>query len=159
MSVWLQRSRYRRERELVEKLVEEGNDPLEVAAAALKIARADEKQRPIAPLREVQESHPQRGERNIRPSKRRNDLVKENVSHEPGMVRLTISKGKSHGVRPNDVVSTIAYHAGVPGHSIGKIHIHDRHTLVDVPEDYLAQVLSKAEKYRIHKQPVTVEVA
>lgn len=159
MSVWLQRSRYRRERELVEKLVEEGNDPLEVAAAALKIARADEKQRPIAPLREVQESHPQRGERNIRPSKRRNDLVKENVSHEPGMVRLTISKGKSHGVRPNDVVSTIAYHSGVPGHSIGKIHIHDRHTLVDVPEDYLAQVLSKAEKYRIHKQPVTVEVA
>jgi ATP-dependent RNA helicase DeaD len=159
MNVWLQRSRFRRERELVAKLVEEGNDPLEVAAAALKIARADEKQRPIAPLSEVQETPSRNSQRGARINKRRSDLVKGNISHEPGMVRLTISKGRSHGVRPNDVVSTIAFHAGVPGHSIGKIHIHDRHTLVDVPEDYLAQVLAKSEKYRIRKQPVTVEVA
>jgi ATP-dependent RNA helicase DeaD len=75
------------------------------------------------------------------------------------MVRLMISKGRSHGIRPNDVVSSIAYHAGIPGHSIGKIHIHDRHTLVDVPEDYLGQVLAKAENFRIHKQPVNVNVA
>ena len=75
------------------------------------------------------------------------------------MVRLSISKGRQHGIRPNEVVSTIAYHAGIPGHSIGKIHIHDRHTLVDVPQDYLAQVLAMAEKYRIHKQPVKIAVA
>ena len=159
MGVWLQRSRYRRERELVAKLVEEGHDPFEIAAAALKIARADEKQRPIAALSEVQEARPHRSERNSRPQKRGNDRGRENLSHETGMVRLTISKGRSHGIRPNDVVSSIAYHAGIPGHSIGKIHIHDRHTLVDVPEDYLVQVLAKADNFRIHKQPVNVSVA
>jgi len=159
MGVWLQRSRYRREREMVAKLVEEGHDPLEIAAAALKIARADEKQRPIAALSEVHEARPQRKERTNRPNKRGNDRRQGNLSHEAGMVRLTISKGRSHGIRPNDVVSSIAYHAGIPGNSIGKIHIHDRHTLVDVPEDYLVQVLAKAENFRIHKQPVNVNVA
>jgi ATP-dependent RNA helicase DeaD len=54
MNIWLQRGRYRRERELIETLVAEGHDPVEIAAAALKIARAEEKQRPIAPLSEVQ---------------------------------------------------------------------------------------------------------
>jgi ATP-dependent RNA helicase DeaD len=159
MKVWLQRSRYRRERELVVKLAEEGHDPYEIAAAALKIARADEKQRPIAALSEVHEARPHRSERNSRPQKRGNDRGNGNLSHETGMVRLTISKGRSHGIRPNDVVSSIAYHAGIPGNSIGKIHIHDRHTLVDVPENYLVQVLAKAENFRIHKQPVNVNVA
>jgi ATP-dependent RNA helicase DeaD len=162
LAVWLQRSRYRRERELVAKLVEEGHDPLEIAAAALKIARADEKQRPIAPVHEVQEtrSHrPEHSERPARASWRRNGSTTGSRSHEAGMVRLSISKGREHGIRPNDVVSTIAYHADIPGNTIGKIHIHDQHTLVDIPEEHLAQVLAQTDKYRIHRQPVKIEVA
>lgn len=58
------------------------------------------------------------------------------------MVSLTLSKGKVHGVRPADVVSTIAYHANVPGGEIGRIHIEDQHTLVDAPERFVAQVLA-----------------
>ena len=75
------------------------------------------------------------------------------------MVRLALSKGRVHGVRPTDVVSTIAFHADIPGHMIGKIHILDQQTLVDVPDKYLAQVLARTGKYRIHKQPVAVEIA
>jgi ATP-dependent RNA helicase DeaD len=75
------------------------------------------------------------------------------------MVRLSLSKGRRHGVRPSEVVSTIATHANIPGSMIGKIHIQDRHTLVDVPEKYVAQVLSKAEMYRLQKQPVNVDLA
>jgi ATP-dependent RNA helicase DeaD len=86
-------------------------------------------------------------------------MRQDRVSHEHGMVRLTLSKGKMHGISPSEIVSTIAYHAEIPGHTIGKIFIQDKHTFVDVPEQYVAQVLSKAEKYRIHKQPVTVERA
>ena len=47
MGVWLRRGRCQRERELIGALVEEGHDLLEIAAVALKLARADEKQRPI----------------------------------------------------------------------------------------------------------------
>jgi ATP-dependent RNA helicase DeaD len=57
------------------------------------------------------------------------------------------------------VVSTIAFHADIPGSVIGKIHILDQQTLVDVPGEYLAQVLARSGKYRIHKQPVAVELA
>src|SRR5512147_1538818 len=48
LKVWLGRGRFKRELEMVQELVAAGHDPLDVAAAALKIARADEKQKPIA---------------------------------------------------------------------------------------------------------------
>ena len=75
------------------------------------------------------------------------------------MVRLTFSRGRAHGIRPNDVVGTIAFHADIPGHVIGKIHIEDKRTLVDVPEKFLAQVLAKTGDYRIRQYPVNVELA
>lgn len=53
VTTWLSRGRCQLEREMVAQLAAEGHDPLEIAAAALKVARSEEKQRPIAPLREV----------------------------------------------------------------------------------------------------------
>jgi len=165
MRIWLQRARYNKERELVGALADEGFEPHEIAAAALRIARGEEKRRPIAPLSEVQEARPARAERSVQRGARRRDADTANLSHEAGfsheagMVRLALSKGRVHGVRPTDVVSTIAFHADIPGSVIGKIHILDQQTLVDVPDKFLAQVLARTGKYRIHKQPVTVELA
>jgi len=166
VKVWLNRARYRRERELVTRLVEAGFDPFEIAAAALKVARADEKQRPIAALSEIverppHETRPRDGRRREADSPRmpRDKRSHGRTSHEQGMVRLTLSCGKAHGLRPNLVVSTIAYHAGIPGETIGKIHIAEEHTLFDVPEQYAAQVLAHSGSYRILRQPVTVELA
>ncbi|RPI82480.1 MAG: ATP-dependent helicase, partial [Chloroflexi bacterium] len=67
--------------------------------------------------------------------------------------------GRTHGIRPSDVVSTIARNAGIPGYTIGKIHIQDRVTLVDVPENLVGSVLSKTGAYRINKQPVEIKLA
>ena len=189
MSVWLQRARYRRERELVLQLVEQGQDPIEIAAAALKMARAEDRQRPIAPVSEVQEMRSRKPNReqphggrgrsehfrsehsrseNSRSENPRSEHPRSygnsrsrqgNSSHEDGMVRLALSKGKVHGVRANEVVSTIAYHAGIPGSTIGKIYIQDQRTLVDVPEEFLALVLAKTSSYRLAHQPVNVELA
>ena len=47
IQMWLRRQRVKEERALVETLVASGADPLDLAAVALKIARAEEKQRPI----------------------------------------------------------------------------------------------------------------
>jgi ATP-dependent RNA helicase DeaD len=167
MNVWLNRGRYKRELELVTALAEAGNDPLEVAAAALKMARADEKQRPIDPVSEVKKaerkprkfdrdrtskSH-RKGRRGERPDRR------STVSHEQGMVRVSMSLGRTDGIRPADVVGTIAYHADIPGHTIGKIFIENDHTFVDVPESLVGKVLSKKVDYKFRKQPVTVEKA
>lgn len=159
MMVWLQRGRCQKELQMVTRLVEMGHDPLQVAAIALKIARGEEKQRPIAHISKVFEVRPPKARREIKRGKKGNGRNGANGSCEKGMVRLTISSGKSHGVRPADVVGTIAYHANFPGNTIGDISILDKHTLVDVPQQYVAQTLAKAGKYRIRKSAVTVEIA
>jgi ATP-dependent RNA helicase DeaD len=167
----------KREMLLVNQLVAEGHDPLQLAAVAIKLMRGDEKQSQLAQISEVRETRPERTEQRSGfkrggefsgPTRKNNEYGKaagpgtrsqDSTSHERGMVRLTIGKGKIHGIRPNEVVSSIAYYAEIPGNIIGKIHIHDKHTFVDVPEQYVAKVLAKASSYRIRKQPVTVERA
>lgn len=168
MNVWLNRGRYKRELELVTTLAEAGHDPLELAAAALKMARADERQRPIASISEVkkEERKPRKFERDTESRLRRRGVRREErpdrrstVSHEQGMVRVSMSLGRADGIRPADVVGTLAYHADIPGNTIGKIFIEDRHTFVDVPESLVGKVLSKKVDYKFRRQPVTVEKA
>jgi ATP-dependent RNA helicase DeaD len=171
VKIWLGRGRLSKERELVARLVEDGHDPMEIAAAALKIARHDEKQRPIAPVQEVTEfssrktdgprRRDDRSEHRERPSadKRPRRGAGSSVSHESGMVRLSLSLGRDHGLRPADVVGTIAHHADIPGHTLGRIYIEDGRTLVDVPEDLVGKVLSRNGDYRFKRQLMVVERA
>ncbi|HMB23355.1 MAG TPA: DEAD/DEAH box helicase [Anaerolineales bacterium] len=164
VKVWLGRGRFKRELEMVQELIAAGHDPLNVAAAALKIARADEKQRPIAEVQEVKTED--RGRKEFTRGGKRESFgrgaPKETgdrtrrreggTSHEEGMVRLKLNKGKVQGIRPNDIVGTIAFHANIPGYTIGKIRIEDKVTFVDIPEDVLDQVLKQNGNYRIGKE-------
>jgi ATP-dependent RNA helicase DeaD len=167
VKTWLQRGRCKRERELVDTLVAAGHDPLEIAAVTLKMARGEEKQRSIAPISIVADNRTERPVRDrsrggqARGAFRSGGRFEEpgNQSHESGMVRLSLNMGKKHGIRPNDIVGTIAYHADIPGSSIGKIFIQDKHSLVDVPEALAGQVLAKTGDYRIRQQPVSVKLA
>ncbi len=183
VKVWLQRNRCQKEREIVNALVAEDFDVLEIAAVALKLAREGEKQRPIAAITEVREgmsSSPDRGGRRAsgagfrgsafngsetsgsnhkrKSQGSRSDRTNAQHSHEEGMVRLTLNKGKQHGLRTSMVVNAIATHANIPGYTIGKINIFDQHTSVDVPEELVAQVLAQSKNYRIHKLPFTVSL-
>ncbi len=78
----------------------------------------------------------------------------DRVSHEAGMIRLKLNTGKYHGVRPNDVVGMIAYHADIPGNTIGKIRIEDKHTMVDIPEQFVDKVLAKQRRLPHRKAQV-----
>src|SRR5512132_2973065 len=69
VKVWLGRGRFKRELEMVQELIAAGHDPLDVAAAALKIARADEKQRPIAEITEVKAGVDRRSDQRNRPER------------------------------------------------------------------------------------------
>jgi len=171
MKIWLGRGRYKRELEMVQELIEAGHDPLNIAAAALKIARADEKQRPIDEVAEVKSGYrsekqlkPKNGRRekfgrSERPIKNLRNKRRGDSSHEEGMIRVKLNKGKTHGVRPNDIVGTIAFHANIPGYTIGKIRIEDKITFVDIPEDAVEQVMKQNGNYRIGKEKVTLAKA
>ena len=167
VTVWLKRGRTGSERRLAATLVEAGYDPLEIAAAALRHVRSVEGQRTILPITEVQERRPRHQMRQVELQPARDNRPSEHGGHsrrpagvpEAGMVSLNLNRGRLHRVRPGDVVSTIAYHADIPGHAIGKIFIQDHHTVVDVPERFVMQVLAKAHNFRINRQTMTVERA
>ena len=165
LRIWLGRGRFKRELEMVQQLIGEGHDPLNIAAAAVKIARADEKQRPIAEVADVKTDYPRKSDKEFGRGGRRESFGRREMpvrdgsskrrgdsSHEEGMVRLKMNKGKMHGVRPSDVVGTIAFHANIPGYTIGKIRIEEKVTLVDIPEDVVEQVLKQNGNYRIGKE-------
>ena len=63
LKIWLGRARYKRELEMVQELIEAGHDVMNIAAAAIKIARADEKQRPIAEVSDVKTDFTRKPER------------------------------------------------------------------------------------------------
>jgi ATP-dependent RNA helicase DeaD len=155
--IWLKRGRFTRERELVEQMVTEGYDPLDIAAAAIKVARGEEKQRPIHPVTILTESHPQTEKRGYE-RKPYQDRTGEN-SHENGMVRLKMKMGRQHGLSPNEIVGLIASRAEIPGHVIGKISIQDSRSYVDIPEEMVPQVLARTRDARIRRLPMELQVA
>lgn len=155
--IWLKRGRFTRERELVEQMVTEGYDPLDIAAAAIKVARGDEKQRPIHPVAILTVSHPQTEKRGYE-RKPYQDRTGEN-SHENGMVRLKMKMGRQHGLSPNEIVGLIASRAEIPGHVIGKISIQDSRSYVDIPEEMVPQVLARTRDARIRRLPMELQVA
>jgi ATP-dependent RNA helicase DeaD len=147
------------ELKIVNRLVELGYEPLQIAATALNMARKEDHQRPIAPITAVPEVKSPRAPREIKSSISQNSRRSTPGAGEKGMVRLTLNAGKTSGVRPADIVGTIAYHANIPGSVIGAINILDRDTLVDVPQKFVDQVLAKNGKYKIRKNPVKLAVA
>jgi len=172
LKIWLGRARYKRELEIVNQLVAEGFDPLIIAGAALKMARGDEKQRPIADVavvsierkrtdgevRERREPRASTGRREGAGPRGKPDRGGD-TSHEEGMVRLKAKVGKVQGVRPNDIVGTIAYNADIPGYTIGKIRIEPKVTFVDIPEESVEKVLAKNGEYRFGKHKFMLEKA
>lgn len=163
VEIWLRRGRCARERELVTDLVEAGHDPIDIAAVALKMARAEEKQRPLEPMNPVQEipasnRAPARGRSNGFSSQPGRDGRGTPRPREEGMVRLALSAGKREGIQVSEVVATLARQTGIPGATIGKIRIQDDRTLVDVPAEYVRQALATAGTYRIRKDLVQIEL-
>jgi ATP-dependent RNA helicase DeaD len=172
LNVWLERDRSKREHAIVEDLVAAGHDPIKVAAAALKIVRADDKQRPIEKISEVRLTRAKNKNRkkkafankgsgkSNRDSRDGRGFGRKDASHEEGMVRLSLGRGRKHGINPGEIVGTIASRADIPGYVIGKILIRDQHTLIDIPEEYVSRVLGQTGAYSFREfQNVTIERA
>jgi ATP-dependent RNA helicase DeaD len=172
IAVWLERDRCKREQEIVQELVMAGHDPIKVAAVALKMARAEEKQRPIGKIGEVQFSR-SKGKNGKRGARSRNGNGRNShknghrgkngirdTSHEEGMVRLSLARGRKHGIGPSEIVGGIASQAKIPGDGIGKILIRDQFTLVDIQEEYVSRVLGQTGAYNFRENKfVTIERA
>ncbi len=122
---------------VVQELAEEsGCDMAEIAAAAARLAGGDK------PLEVAVEPEP---EQLGRPG--------------DGLVRLFIDVGRRSNVSPGDIVGAIANEAGVPGKAIGAIDVHDHFTFVELPSEFIPQVLQRMKGARIRNHNANVRVA
>ncbi len=164
----------KREVALVTKMAEFGFNPMEIAAAAIKLARASEAIVPTVDLSEpmpLTRSQTGRGDRRDgRDSRGSSDRAGQSrggfrsgsprKAPEAGMVRFRMNLGNQHGIRPGDVVGAIASEVGISGKSIGAIDIQTDCTFVDVAEQHARQVLQKSGgKYSLRGKTVVLKLA
>ena len=124
--------------ELVEELVEEGPfDMAEVAAAAARIANGS---RTLVVPAEPEPAAPP-------------------VPLSDKTITLSMSVGRREGIRPADIVGSIANEANIPGREIGPIEIRDDVTYVGIPERYVETVIAKVGKKRFRGRALNLRVA
>jgi ATP-dependent RNA helicase DeaD len=130
--------------EIVTQLADEGPfDMADVAAAAARLAHGT---RAVgAPVAEVPA-----------PAPREKAAVRDD---DEAKIRLSMALGKRDGIRPADVVGSIANEAGISGSEIGPIEIRDEITYVSIPARYRDDVLAKLGGTRFRGRPVNLRVA
>ena len=139
-------------RVIVESLAEEF-DPLDVAAAAVKLAdpsaagngsASEEHEIPtVAAPRE-----PAAG-----PGKR---PFKSKTSRIENAASIFIGAGRADGVRPGDLVGLIAKVAKIPPRDVGSIQITERFSLVEVPDPVAEDVIRAIRTSGVRGNKVTV---
>ncbi len=126
---------------LVESLVEEDYSVMDIAAALLKRELYDD-------------TSEEEDDISITPTK-----IPEREYSDADMVRLYINIGKNQQIRTKDIVGAIAGETGIPGKIIGAIDIFDNFTFVDIPVDYVKDVLMGMKNNQIKGKAVNVERA
>jgi len=131
--------------EIVTQLADEGPfDMADVAAAAARLAHGTR----AVSTQAAAEPPP--------PAPREKAPVRDDSEAK---VRLSMALGKRDGIRPADVVGSIANEAGISGSEIGPIEIRDEVTYVSIPLRYRDDVLAKLGGTRFRGRPVNLRVA
>lgn len=127
---------------LVDRLMEEDYTSIDIAAALLKDHLSDVNADDIDALNDINlggtELYGGEGEK---------------------MVRLFINAGKKSKIRAKDIVGAIANEAGIPGKTLGEIAIFDEYTFVDVPNEFVRDILHGMKHAKIKGKRVHIEIA
>ena len=146
--------------QLVEQLVDEGQyDIAEIAAAAARLSSGGKTAAPV--VEAVPPPAPERSTRAGRTPARTQDKRKSAGPRDTGepKVQLMIGIGREAGIRPADVVGSIANEANISGSDIGPIEIRDEFTLVMIPAKYQEQVVTALRSARFRGNRFDIKVA
>ncbi len=126
---------------LVEDLAEEsGKDLAEIAAAAVRLARGNK------PL-------------DVAPPTPEPEPIGYPLPAVTETVMLRLDAGRNAGIRPADIVGAIANEANLPGKHIGPIEIFDDYSVVGVPAEFQAQVLTAMTGATVRGQATNIRLA
>lgn len=73
--------------------------------------------------------------------------------------RLWINLGEEQGIKPIDIVNTVAGETGLPGKVVGTVDVRERHLFVDVDSDHVNSIVAKLNRTQIKGHKVKVKVA
>ncbi len=131
-------------RELVESLVRETEvDPLQLAAALAHLAQGET---PLFVEDLPRQTHSRESNPAPRPGR-----------GEMAMTRYRLAVGRRHGVRPGNIVGAIANEARLQSRHIGRIEIHEDHSLVDLPRGMPREVLETLRRARVAGQRLEIQ--
>jgi ATP-dependent RNA helicase DeaD len=152
-------------RVVVDSLAQEF-DIMDVAAAAVKQADArdggEEEEIPSVTLRQERpaprtgrdrgpapKGHADRAERPKRGKR-------EPITPEWNVARIYVGAGRKSNIRPADLVGAIVNEAGIDPRAIGAIHITDRFSLVEVPDEIADEIIGTLRAATIKGRRVPV---
>jgi ATP-dependent RNA helicase DeaD len=139
-----------RYRSVVESLSGE-HDLMDVALAAVKLAHEasgvsmDDEDIPVAEPGAEAPASPGRGGRQSGRA----------PAGGPG-TRIFIGRGRAAGIRPKDLVGAITGETSLSGRDVGAIQIAERHSIVEVPESAVEEVVAALRATRIKGKKATV---
>ncbi len=152
----------------------EQKDPLEVAAAAMKLVfRMQGGERKEQDIPTVSSRPPERPSMARRPMAdprgRAGGMMPREGQGRPfnapgrggrtaGMAKVYIGAGREAGIRPGDLVGAIANEAGLNSNVIGAVEVMDRFSLVEVPEVLAREIIETLSRTRIKGQKVAVRL-
>ncbi len=159
----------------IDRLLEQGHTPTDIAGALVTMIREASGREGSAidedrePERRERDARPQRDDRGPRPDRGPRDDRGPNdgpsnrfergpIPQDPGMTRLFLSLGKTHGVMAKEIVGMLYREAGLPDGCLGRITLFPKHSLVDVPEEFVAQVIDRTRTARLRGRPFRMDV-
>ena len=160
-------------RTVVASLAEQ-REPMEVAAAAMKLAfrmQGGERKeqdipkvssrptaRPSMTRRPMEDLRGSGGSMTPREGQGRPFNAPGRGGRTTGMAKVYIGAGKEEGIRAGDLVGAIANEAGLNSNVIGAVEVMDRFSLVEVPEVLAREIIQTLSRTRIKGQKVAVRL-
>ena len=155
----------------IDRLLEQGHTPTDIAGALVTMIREAsgregsaieedrEADRPARRenVRPQRDERPQYDDRGPRPE-RSGPPRGPSPGSEAGMTRLFLSLGKTHGVMAKEIVGMLYREAGLPDGCLGRISLFPKHSLVDVPEQFVGQVIERTRNARLRGRPFRMDV-
>ncbi|TGD79386.1 DEAD/DEAH box helicase [Hymenobacter wooponensis] len=121
---------------LIDQDQEDGVTSLDVAAALLKMTMKEDKR--------AQESL---------------DASRTQGAARPGFTRLFVTMGKKDRLHPRDIVDLIAENTSLSAGKVGDIALYDKFSFVEIPNEFVEEVISQLGRSTIQGRPVAFNIA
>ncbi len=163
----LETGEFARQDRLIDRLLEQGFASTDISAALIHLMHGGVKEPAVEPTPHA--TGQGRGKPGDREAPQFRDKPQQpafdrpgRTGREQGFVTLFFNVGRKHAAKPGDIVGKIAGVTRLPAQIVGAIDLKQRHSLVDVSEQYADDVLQKLAGVRMRGvtlQPVPAQEA